>query len=188
MIEAISALAGSIGLGLAAGVNAYATMLVYGLAARFIPGIVSGDVASFFSRTPVLLVLAALYIIEFVADKIPAVDHVWDVIHTFIRPLAGAVVAFASVQHGLPHGLVILASVLGGATALGSHFGKASLRLASTATTGGAGNPVLSVAEDVFAVSQAVISVIAPLLVLIVLAAVAIVLLLFFARRRSRAA
>jgi hypothetical protein len=78
--------------------------------------------------------------------------------------------------------------VIGGVTALGSHFGKASLRLASTATTAGAGNPVISLAEDVFAFTQAAIATLAPMLVLVVLVAVAIILLLFFARRSSRAA
>jgi Domain of unknown function (DUF4126) len=78
------------GLGLGAGVNAYATVVVYGLLARYFPGSVPGAYASVFASTPVLVVAAVLYTIEFVADKVPGIDHIWDVIHSFIRPIAGA--------------------------------------------------------------------------------------------------
>ena len=85
----ISSLLTSVGLGMGAGINAYATLLVFGLLARWQPMWFNDDLAHFFASTPVLIVVGVLYVIEFVADKIPTVDHVWDVIHTFIRPAAG---------------------------------------------------------------------------------------------------
>src|SRR5205085_2065534 len=83
-----------LGLGVGAGVNAYATLLVFGLLARWHPSMFHDDLAKFFASTPVLVVIGALYLVEFVADKVPTIDHIWDVIHTFIRPVAGGVVAF----------------------------------------------------------------------------------------------
>src|SRR5881409_2179505 len=84
--------------------------------------------AGIFASMPVLIVVGVLYCIEFVADKVPAVDHVWDMIHTFIRPAAGAVVAWAAVSDRIPHGAVIIASILAGSVALGAHATKATIR------------------------------------------------------------
>ena len=86
----LTSLLTSAGLGLGAGINAYATLLVFGLLARWQPAMFHDDMARFFATTPVLVVVGILYLIEFLADKVPTVDHVWDVIHTLIRPAAGA--------------------------------------------------------------------------------------------------
>ncbi|HUP49044.1 MAG TPA: DUF4126 domain-containing protein [Thermoanaerobaculia bacterium] len=155
----------AVGLGLGAGVNAYATLLVFGLLSRWQPGLFEGELSAFFSSTPVLITLGVLYAIEFIADKIPAVDHVWDAAHTFIRPVAGALVGWAAVSNQLPKGAVVLATVVAGGAALSTHAAKASLRLASTTTTAGAVNPILSLLEDVVAISMALIAVILPWLV-----------------------
>lgn len=178
----IASILTSIGLGMGAGINAYATLLVFGLLARWQPTWFTDDLAHFFSSTPVLIVVGVLYVIEFVADKIPAVDHVWDVIHTFVRPAAGALVAYAAVSDRLPHGAVILASVLAGGAALGAHATKATVRAASTVATGGIANPVLSIVEDLFAFANAIIAIVLPWLVLIVAGAV----LIFFVRLHRR--
>src|SRR5688500_7855997 len=140
-MELIGLLGTSVGLGIGAGVNAYATLLVFGLFARFNPGWFPGDSAQFFASTPVLVGLGVLYLIEFVADKVPAIDHAWDVIHTFVRPAAGAVVALSAANADLPQHYAVIASVLAGGAALTSHLGKAGLRAASTASTGGVANP-----------------------------------------------
>src|SRR5882724_36150 len=147
----IASLLTSAGLGLGAGINAYATLLVFGIVSRWQPEIFHDDLARFFARTPLLIILVVLYLVEFVADKFPAVDHAWDVIHTIIRPIAGALVAWAAVSDRIPHGAVIVAAVIAGGAALGSHATKATVRGASTLATGGLANPVLSVIEDVFA-------------------------------------
>lgn len=179
----LASLLTSVGLGAGAGVNSYATLLVFGLLSRWRPGMFPGELAGFFARTPVLIVVGVLYTIEFVADKVPAVDHVWDVIHTFIRPLAGALVAWAAAAPGVPRGVVILAAVLGGVAALTTHGAKASLRVASTATTAGTANPILSLVEDLFAFLNAFVAIFLPWLAL--LALVLVVLAVWRFRRRN---
>ena len=162
----LASLLTSAGLGLGAGINAYATLLVFGLLARWQPAMFHDDMARFFATTPVLIVVGVLYLIEFLADKVPAVDHVWDLIHTLIRPAAGALVAWAAVSDRIPHGAVIVASVIAGGAALGSHATKATLRGASTLLTGGLGNPFLSLLEDGFAFVNAVVVIVLPWVVI----------------------
>jgi hypothetical protein len=171
------------GLGLGSGINAYATLLVFGLLSRWQPTMFTGDLAQFFSSTPVLIGVGVLYAMEFVADKIPAVDHVWDALHTFIRPAAGALVAWASASDKMPQGALILASVIAGTAALGAHATKAGVRAASTLTTGGTANPVLSVLEDVFAVVNAVLAILLPWIVLFI----ALMVTIFFVRIKMSA-
>ena len=165
-MEMISSMLTSLGLGVGAGVNAYATFLVFGLLGRFMPGHFNGELAEFFASTPVLIFFGVMYAVEFVADKVPAIDHAWDVVHTFIRPLAGAVVALAAANPDMPKGLMVVSAVLSGGAALGSHAAKASLRAGSTATTGGAANPVISVIEDLFVIVNSVAAVFMPVLVI----------------------
>lgn len=185
----IASLLTSVGLGLGAGINAYATLLVFGLVSRWQPAIFHDELGRFFATTPVLITLAVLYLIEFVADKVPTVDHVWDVIHTIIRPLAGALVAWAAVSDRIPHGAVILASVIAGTAALGSHLTKATLRGASTVATAGVGNPVLSILEDVFAFVNAVIAIFLPWVVIVTLVVMSMIFIIVFRRvRRLRRA
>jgi len=181
----MTALLTSLGLGLGAGVNAYATLLVFGLISRWKPGLFDRQLAEFFSSTPVLITVGVLYAIEFVADKVPAVDHVWDMVHTFVRPAAGALVGWAATANELPQGAVILASVIGGGAALSTHTAKASLRVASTATTAGVANPVISLVEDVFAVVSAVLAIFLPWLVLLVVVVVGIFFMVLLRRYRK---
>jgi hypothetical protein len=184
----IASLLTSAGLGLGAGINAYATLLVFGFMARWQPSIFHDDLARFFASTPVLIVVGVLYLIEFLADKVPTVDHVWDIIHTFIRPAAGALVAWAAVSDKIPHGAVILASVIAGGAALGSHATKATLRGASTLMTGGIGNPFLSLLEDLFAFINAILVIVLPWIVIPMLLVMSLLFLTAYRRlRRVRA-
>jgi hypothetical protein len=184
----ITSLLTSAGLGLGAGVNAYATLLVFGLASRWQPAIFHDELARFFASTPALIVVAVLYLVEFVADKVPTVDHAWDVIHTIIRPIAGALVAWAAVSDKIPHGAVILASVIAGSAALGSHLTKASVRGASTLSTAGLGNPILSLIEDAFAFVNAIIAIFLPWLVIITLIGMPLIFFFVYQRFRGRRA
>jgi uncharacterized protein DUF4126 len=179
----ISSLLTSAGLGIGAGINAYATLLVFGLLARWQPSLFHDELARFFASTPVLIVVGVLYLIEFIADKIPTIDHIWDMIHTVIRPLAGALVAFAAVSNQIPRGAVIVATILAGSAALGAHATKATIRGASTLSTGGLGNPILSLIEDVFAFASAIIAILLPWLIVVVIA----VAILFVMARSRRA-
>lgn len=182
----MSSLLTAVGLGVGAGVNAYATLLTFGLLTRWRPEMFEGEVARFFSSTPVLIVLGALYVVEFLADKIPALDHVWDVIHTFIRPAAGALAGWAAVSDHLPQGWMVLATVLAGGAALTAHTAKSTLRVASTATTAGAANPVLSFVEDLFAFVNVAVAVFLPALVAMMIVLVVIAFLILMRRYRKR--
>lgn len=187
-MDTLAALSTAAGLGVGAGVNAYATLLVFGVLGRIFPQVGSGELTRFFGSTPVLISLAVLYTIEFVADKIPAIDHVWDVIHTFIRPLAGGLVALAATNSNVPRPIVILATILGGGAALASHVTKAAVRTASTATTAGLANPVLSVGEDLFVIGQTSLAVLLPFVACAVALILAVLLIAVLKRiRTSRA-
>ncbi|HUP46761.1 MAG TPA: DUF4126 domain-containing protein [Thermoanaerobaculia bacterium] len=181
----MSTLLTAIGLGLGAGVNAYATLLVFGLLSRWRPGLFEGDLATFFASTPVLITLGVLYAVEFVADKVPAIDHVWDAIHTFVRPAAGALVGWAASFDQLPQGAVVLATVMAGGAALTTHAAKASIRVASTSTTAGTVSPILSLAEDAFAIGSALIAIVLPWLVAGLIAIVAFVIFMLLRRYRK---
>ena len=130
--------------GWASGINVYATILVTGLLGRY--GGVEG-VPEVLERNEILLPAAALFAIEFVADKIPYVDNVWDAVHTAIRPTLGAVLGALLAGEANDLGEAV-GAVLGGTTALASHAEKASLRLAVNASPEPVSNIVLSLAED----------------------------------------
>ena len=130
--------------GWASGINVYATILVTGLLGRY--GGVEG-VPDVLERNEILLPAAALFAIEFVADKIPYVDNVWDAVHTAIRPTLAAVLGALLAGEANDLGEAT-AAVLGGTTALASHAAKASLRLAVNASPEPVSNIVLSLAED----------------------------------------
>ena len=130
--------------GWASGINVYATILVTGLLGRY--GGVEG-VPDVLERNEILLPAAALFAIEFVADKIPYVDNVWDAVHTAIRPTLAAVLGALLAGEANDLGEAV-AAVLGGTTALASHAAKASLRLAVNASPEPVSNIVLSLAED----------------------------------------
>ncbi len=167
----------------AAGINAYATLLVLGILVRTGAIPLDSPTAQFFAQTPVLAVLGVLYLVEFAADKVPAVDHAWDAIHTFVRPAAGAAAAVAVVSGQHDHGWVILAAVVGGATSLLFHGIKATTRLGVTAATGGTANWLVSIVEDVGVVGTALAALLLPALAL----ALALLTLAWLLRRRRRA-
>jgi hypothetical protein len=181
----VQSLLTSAGLGIGAGINSYATLLVFGALSRWRPGMFHGELSDFFASTPVLITVGALYALEFLADKVPTIDHVWDAVHTFIRPVAGALVAWGAASHQVPKGVLIMATIIGGGAALTSHAAKATIRAASTVTTAGTANPVLSVIEDLFAFVNAVIAVMFPWLVLLMLIAAALILFAIVKRVRK---
>jgi hypothetical protein len=162
------------GLGLAAGagLNAYAVLLVYGGIVRFFPDEYPGALGQLLGSTPALIAFGVMFLLEFFADKIPGLDHFWDLLQTVVRPLAGAVLAIASVN---PSGdsplLMAVAGGSGGGVALVAHLLKSATRLTSTALTGGIANVALSLAEDVVAFLQALVSIFLPLLSLVLVAA-----------------
>jgi len=99
------------------------------------------------TSTPVLVAAALLYVVEFVADKVPWIDSLWDAIHTVIRPVAGAVLAYGIVGNVDPQWQLI-AALVGGGMALTSHTAKASTRAAANLSPEPFSNWILSLAED----------------------------------------
>jgi hypothetical protein len=130
--------------GWASGINAYAVVLLLGLMGRL--GL-SSQVPPALERTDVLAVAAVLFACEAVADKIPYLDSLWDVVHTVVRPVAGAVVGALLAGHdgSLPQ---LAAGALGGSTALASHLVKAGARMAVNTSPEPVSNIVLSLLED----------------------------------------
>src|SRR6516225_10047356 len=149
--EAVMNPLATLGLGMGSawlsGFNLYATVLTLGLLQRFHLVTLPGDL-EFLSRGWVLGVAAALYLIEFIADKIPVVDSVWDAIHTFIRIPAGAILAASAFAHFDP-AIRFTALLLGGGVALGAHGTKAATRAGANLSPEPFSNIALSVVEDV---------------------------------------
>jgi hypothetical protein len=165
------------------GINLYATVLTLGLLERFHLARLPGDLA-LLEQWWVIGLAAVLYTIEFVADKIPAVDSVWDAIHTFVRVPAGAVLA-ASAFATFDPGIRLVALLLGGGIALGSHGTKATVRLAANTSPEPVSNIALSLFEDVLAVGTTVLMVFHPAVVA-GLVVVFLVLGVWLARRTVR--
>jgi ABC-type multidrug transport system fused ATPase/permease subunit len=167
------------GLGLAAGagLNAYAVLLVYGGVSRFFPEAFPGPIAQFLASTPALLASGVLFLLEFLADKIPGLDHLWHMLHSVVRPLVGALLAVASVAPEGSATLNVFAGGGGGLVALLAHLVKSATRLTSTALTAGMANAVLSLAEDILAFLQSLVAIFLPMVALAVVAALGILFL-----------
>jgi hypothetical protein len=169
-----------------AGFRAFLPLLALGTAARFqlIP-LASGF--GWLSSNEALVILAAAVVLEFLGDKLPLVDHVLDAAGLVIRPAAGFLVAAAPLLDFDTKWKIVLGLVTGSAVAGAVHLGKAKLRLASTMTTAGFGNPILSVAEDVLGFTGTLLAVFVPLLAAVLALALLFGLgaLLFSLLRRS---
>jgi hypothetical protein len=178
------------GLSGSAGLNAYLPLLVVSLAARFTNVITLKAPWDVLESWWVIGVLAVLLIIEFFADKAPAVNHLNDAIQTFVRPTAGAIVFAASTGVADLH--PVLAVILGLLVAGSVHAAKSVVfRPAVTATTAGVANPVVSLVEDITALIVSVLAVVLPVLIsaiIVMLAALVVFLLYRRATRPSRSA
>jgi uncharacterized protein DUF4126 len=163
-METLAVLGRTLAFSLAAGVNLYATVALVGLASYF------GWVAlppeyAVFGNPWIITIATALYLVEFVADKVPWVDTLWDAVHTFIRPIGGAALAVVSLGDASP-ALKIGAALLGGTVAAGSHFTKAGTRVVANTSPEPFSNWALSVLEDGFVVSLGLLALKFPLIAL----------------------
>lgn len=185
------ALALLLGLGLSAstGLNTFLPLLLLSAAARWnIAGVELGSRFEWLTSDAAMITLIVACVVELVADKIPAVDHFLDSAGTFVRPVAGAL-ASASVLTGVdPMVAAIVGIIIGAPTSLGMHTLKAGTRIASSATTFGCANPVLSIVEDIFSFALSAIAIFVPLLVPIALALLVFVLWRVMKRVRRGAA
>jgi Domain of unknown function (DUF4126) len=159
------------------GINLYATVLTLGLLQRFSLVHLPGDLG-YLSHTWIIGTAGVLYVIQFIADKIPAIDSVWDMIHTFIRVPAGAVLAATAFAHFDPT-VRVVAFLLGGGIALSSHGAKTATRLAANASPEPFSNIGLSLLGDALTVGGVLLMTVHPaILIAIVLVAVIVSVLL----------
>ncbi len=157
------------GLSASAGLNAYIPLLVVALLGRFTNLIKLSSPWDTLESWWVIGVLILLSLVEFFADKIPAINHVNDVIQTVIRPVAGAIV-FAASARIITDVHPILAMVMGLFVAGIVHTVKSVVvRPAITATTGGAGNVLASIAEDVLSTILSIIAAVTPVVIAVIL-------------------
>jgi hypothetical protein len=149
-VDVLTTLGRTMGFSFAAGINLYATVAILGLASR-LDWVSLPPQFKVFDNDIVIGAAIVMYVIEFVADKIPWVDSIWDAIHTVVRPIGGALIAVATLGHASPT-VEGLAALLGGTLAAGSHFGKAGTRAVANASPEPFSNWILSISEDIFVV------------------------------------
>lgn len=163
-MEWLATLGRTLGFSLAAGVNLYATVAILGLASRY-EWVELPAQFRIFDNPWVIGLAGALYVVEFVADKIPWVDSIWDSVHTVIRPLGAALIAVASLGQASPAMQSVIA-LIGGTVAASSHVTKAGTRVAANTSPEPFSNWFLSLAEDVFVIGLSLITLKFPLLAL----------------------
>ena len=178
MTQLISTIAIAMGASWVSGINLYAAVATLGLLGRFSHLQLPGELQVLTSWW-VIGVALALYVVEFVADKIPYVDSTWDVIHTFIRVPAGAVLA-ASAFGDFDRSIQVIALLLGGGLALSSHGTKAATRAMLNASPEPVSNWIASIAEDIVAVLSVVASVFVPVLIFVIVGAGLVISFLVF--------
>ena len=157
------------GLSASAGLNAYIPLLTVALVARFTDLIKLGEPWNALESWWTIGILVVLAAVEFFADKVPAVNHINDIIQTFIRPTAGAIL-FAASTSVVSEMQPVVAVILGLLVAGSVHAVKSvAVRPAVTATTGGAGNVPVSIAEDVVSTILAILAAVMPVIISVIL-------------------
>jgi hypothetical protein len=169
MVETLATLGRTMGFSFAAGINLYATVAILGLAERY-AWVALPEQFRVFDNDIVIAAALALYVIEFVADKVPWLDSLWDAVHTLIPPVGGALIAVAALGQASPavEGLVAL---LGGSLAAGTHFAKAGTRAAVNASPEPFSNWALSLGEDAFVIGLSALALKYPAAAAVVVAA-----------------
>ncbi|MCB0077095.1 MAG: DUF4126 domain-containing protein [Anaerolineales bacterium] len=185
-MESILALFTAFGLSSSAGLNAYIPLLITGLVARYTDLLTLNGPFATLENPWVLGTLAVLLLIEMTVDKIPALDSLNDVIHTVIRPAAGAIL-FAANSGAVGGMDPAFAMVLGLLTAGSVHATKAVARPVVTASTAGLGNSVVSAGEDVVATVASLLAIFVPLLMGLVLLVAFFTIGRWWFGRRNRA-
>ncbi len=186
-MERLDLLAVALGLAALAGVNLYLTVFASGLAIHFhwitlAPQYQSLEVLG---NPWIISIAGVLYFLEFFADKIPWIDSIWDVVHTVIRPIGGALLAIQVLGHPSP-ALTVIVALLAGGTSLIAHTAKAATRLSSNASPEPFSNIGLSLGEDAAVLGGLALVHFNPLLALMVFV-IAIGAFLYFAPKILRA-
>ena len=169
MADWVSTLGVAMGSAWMSGINLYATVATLGLLQHFGFAHLPGSLG-ILGKGWLIGLAGGLYLVEFVADKVPAVDSAWDVVHTFIRVPAGAVLAAAAFAKFDPS-IRIAALLLGGGVAFGSHGAKAATRIGANLSPEPFSNIALSLVEDLIVISSAVLMAFHPVVLIAVVAA-----------------
>lgn len=160
MVDTIGLLAGT---GWAAGLNLYLATFLLGLAGR----LDWLDTPSVLQRTDVMIVAGVLYGIEFLADKVPFIDNVWDAIHTFVRPLGAGALGYV-IAGDSPSVAAAVGALLTGALALSAHSTKATTRAAVNTSPEPFSNIALSLFEDGLVAALLALAIANPIIALVV--------------------
>ncbi|HEX7247986.1 MAG TPA: DUF4126 domain-containing protein [Actinomycetota bacterium] len=188
MSETVLGLMTALGLSTAAGLNAYLPLLIVGGLDRWTDLLTLDAPYDVLSRPSVMLAIGVIALVDFVGDKIPAIDSVLHAVGLVIAPVAGALVALAATgSDTVDPGFAI---VLGVAAAGATQGARSVVRPASTAFTGGAGNPVLSLGEDavsgVLSIGAVLVPIVAFVMALLLLGLLAWGASRVWRRRRTR--
>ena len=185
-MELLTGIFTAFGLSASAGLNAYIPLLLVGLLGRYTDLIHLNAPWDTLSNPWIVLMLCFLVIIEMLADKLPAVNHLNDLIQTLIRPAAGAI-AFAASAHVITNVSPVLALACGLLVAGTVHVAKAgAVRPMVTATTGGVGNIPVSIAEDVVSTVLSFLAIAVPFIVGTLLIVLAAFIIYWLYRRSNR--
>jgi hypothetical protein len=185
-MELLTGIFTAFGLSASAGLNAYIPLLLVGLLARYTELIKLSQPWDTLASPWIILLLCVLVIIEMLADKVPAVNHINDLIQTLIRPAAGAI-AFAASANVVTDVSPVLALAAGLLVAGTVHVAKAgAVRPMVTATTGGAGNIPVSIAEDVISTVLSFLAIVTPIIVGTLLIIFAAFIIYWLYRRANR--
>ncbi|HUG34157.1 MAG TPA: DUF4126 domain-containing protein [Anaerolineales bacterium] len=185
-MELLTGIFTAFGLSASAGLNAYIPLLIVGLVARYTNLLNLNAPWDTLANPYIILMLCGLVIIEMIADKVPAVNHINDVVQTLIRPTAGAI-AFAASANVVTDISPVLALAAGLLVAGTVHVAKAgALRPVVTATTGGVGNIPVSIAEDIVSSVLSIVAIILPILMGTLIIVVGAFIIYWLYRRSQR--
>jgi hypothetical protein len=161
-MEWIATLGRTMGFSFAAGINLYATVAILGLASRY-DWVTLPDQYRAFDNDFIIATAIGLFVIEFIADKIPWFDSVWDTIHTAVRPVGGALIAVTTLGEASPTMEAFIA-LMGGSIAASTHFSKAGTRAIANTSPEPFSNWFLSLGEDAFVIGLSLIALKYPVL------------------------
>jgi hypothetical protein len=176
-MDLLTAIGHVVAFAFAAGINLYATIAVLGVCARYDVVPLPAQFQAF--DNPIVIGIAVtMFLVEFVADKIPWVDSVWDAVHTVVRPVGGALIAVTALD-AQSNTMDLVAALLGGSVALTTHLAKTGTRAAVNTSPEPVTNWVLSLVEDVFAISFSYVALQHPVAALAVAVALLALIIVF---------
>lgn len=185
LLSFLPSLAMAVALSASAGLRAWLPLLAAGLLGRF-DVIELGEAFAFMESTPALVAFGIATVLEIVADKVPVLDHGLDAVSTVVRPLAATLLSAAVMfQINDPLWALGLGLIVGAPMALVPHAAKSGVRVASTTTTAGLANPIVSLLEDIASLVMIALAIVIPIIAAIVVITVALFAWRWWRRRNE---